>query len=156
MAWHRIGDKPLSEPMLTQFTDVYMRHQGEMSPIQHQAIVYTNADPIHWRIYAALGGDGLRFIDASANCVIIGSDNGLLPDSTKALPEPMSMYHKCSLVAFIHMCALMGKLKIWFTKICLKITHSKWHPNLPASSHIIHLKIFLKFYTVRGKYLNGS
>ena len=21
MAWHRIGDKPLSEPMLTQFTD---------------------------------------------------------------------------------------------------------------------------------------
>ena len=26
MAWHRIGDKPLSEPMLTQFTDAYMRH----------------------------------------------------------------------------------------------------------------------------------
>ena len=33
MAWRRIGDKPLSEPMLTRFT--------------------------HWRIYAALGGDGL-------------------------------------------------------------------------------------------------
>ena len=26
MAWHRIGDKPLSEPMLTWFTDAYMRH----------------------------------------------------------------------------------------------------------------------------------
>ena len=26
MAWCRIGDKPLSEPMLTQFTDAYMRH----------------------------------------------------------------------------------------------------------------------------------
>ena len=25
MAW-RIGDKPLPEPMMTQFTDVYMRH----------------------------------------------------------------------------------------------------------------------------------
>ena len=24
MAWRRIGDKPLSEPMLTQFTDPYM------------------------------------------------------------------------------------------------------------------------------------
>ena len=24
MAWHRTGDKPLSEPMLTQFTDAYM------------------------------------------------------------------------------------------------------------------------------------
>ena len=26
MAWHRAGNKPLSDPMLTQFTDVYMRH----------------------------------------------------------------------------------------------------------------------------------
>ena len=25
-AWRRIGDKPLSEPMLTWFTDAYMRH----------------------------------------------------------------------------------------------------------------------------------
>ena len=25
-AWRRPGDKPLSEPMLTQFTDAYMRH----------------------------------------------------------------------------------------------------------------------------------
>ena len=28
MAWRRIGDKPLSEPMLTQFTDAYMRGWG--------------------------------------------------------------------------------------------------------------------------------
>ena len=26
MAWRRIGDKPLSEPMLTRLTDAYMRH----------------------------------------------------------------------------------------------------------------------------------
>ena len=26
MAWRRRGDKPLSEPVLTQFTDAYMRH----------------------------------------------------------------------------------------------------------------------------------
>ena len=31
MAWRRIGDKPLSEPMMTQFTDVYMRHSASMS-----------------------------------------------------------------------------------------------------------------------------
>ena len=31
MAWHPIGNKPLSEPMLTGFTGTYMRHQGEMS-----------------------------------------------------------------------------------------------------------------------------
>ena len=26
MAWRRTGAKPLSEPMLTRFTDAYMRH----------------------------------------------------------------------------------------------------------------------------------
>ena len=26
MAWRRLGDKPLSEPMLTLFTGAYMRH----------------------------------------------------------------------------------------------------------------------------------
>ena len=26
MAWHRTGTKPLPEPMLTQFTDAYMRN----------------------------------------------------------------------------------------------------------------------------------
>ena len=31
MAWHRIGNKPLFEPMPTRFTDTYMRHYGETS-----------------------------------------------------------------------------------------------------------------------------
>ena len=31
MAWRRIGDKPLSEPMLTKFADAYMRHYGRIS-----------------------------------------------------------------------------------------------------------------------------
>ena len=28
--------------------------------MQHQAIIWANADPIHWCIYAALGGDELH------------------------------------------------------------------------------------------------
>ena len=28
MAWRRKGDKPLSEPMMTQFNDTYMRHSA--------------------------------------------------------------------------------------------------------------------------------
>ena len=28
MAWHRTGDKPLPEPMLTQFTEAYMNSEG--------------------------------------------------------------------------------------------------------------------------------
>ena len=31
MAWRRTGDKPLSEPMMTQFNDAYMRYSGSMS-----------------------------------------------------------------------------------------------------------------------------
>ena len=31
MAWHQIGDMPLTEPMMAQFTDAYIKYQGEMS-----------------------------------------------------------------------------------------------------------------------------
>ena len=31
MAWHQIGDKPLSKPMITYFTNVYMHHLAVMS-----------------------------------------------------------------------------------------------------------------------------
>ena len=31
MAWRRTGDKPLSEPMMTQLNDAYMRHSASMS-----------------------------------------------------------------------------------------------------------------------------
>ena len=31
MAWRRPGDKPLSEPMMTQFNDAYMCHSASMS-----------------------------------------------------------------------------------------------------------------------------
>ena len=30
MAWRLIGDKPLSEPKVTQFSDAYMRHLASM------------------------------------------------------------------------------------------------------------------------------
>ena len=31
-----------------------------LAPIRRQAIIWTNSDPIYWRIYAALGGDELK------------------------------------------------------------------------------------------------
>ena len=31
MAWCRIGDKPLFEPMMALFTDLYMRHSASMN-----------------------------------------------------------------------------------------------------------------------------
>ena len=32
-----------------------------LAPVRRQAITWTNADPVHWRIYAALGGDELKW-----------------------------------------------------------------------------------------------
>ena len=31
MVWHRIGDKPSSEPIITHFNDTYMHHPASMS-----------------------------------------------------------------------------------------------------------------------------
>ena len=35
MAWHRPGDKPLPEPMLSKFIDTYMRHSASMRYNHH-------------------------------------------------------------------------------------------------------------------------
>ena len=32
---------------------------------RRQAIIWTNADPVYWRIYAVLGGDELTSVDLS-------------------------------------------------------------------------------------------
>ena len=37
-----------------------------MAPNRHQAFIWTNADPVHWRIYEALGGDELT--ETMAHC----------------------------------------------------------------------------------------
>ena len=41
MAWHRSAAKPLSEPMLTQFSDAKIQHMGEMNYI-------VPVLPVHW------------------------------------------------------------------------------------------------------------
>ena len=46
------GNKPLTEPILTQIYGLV--------PFRQQAIIWTNADLILWSIYAALGGDELN------------------------------------------------------------------------------------------------
>ena len=56
MACRLIGAKPLFEPMLIQFTDAYMRHQGEMSWIKHT---------LHW---CQMGVKASQFTCLSAVC----------------------------------------------------------------------------------------
>ena len=35
-----------------------------LAPMRRQAIIWINAYPVHWRIYAALGGNELTAIDS--------------------------------------------------------------------------------------------
>ena len=76
-----------------------MKKKGNgLEPNGRQAITvtWTNADPVHWQIYAALRGDELTHwgLVMPEIWVNIGSGNGLLPDGTKPLPEPMLTYHQ--------------------------------------------------------------
>ena len=82
MAWRRPGDKPLSEPMMVSLlthicvtrpqwvkslrfsytaigSDDGFGLDNGLAPTRRQAIIWTNADSIHWRIYVALGGNEL-------------------------------------------------------------------------------------------------
>ena len=34
--------------------------ENGLAPNKRKAIIWTNAEPTHWRIYAALGGDALN------------------------------------------------------------------------------------------------
>ena len=68
--------------------------------------------------------------------VNIGSGNGLLPDSTKPLPEPMLTDHQWSPMTFIlgqfhKRCLNQQSLKsVW------KITYLKFHSNLPGANEL--------------------
>ena len=56
-------------------------------PNRRLAIIWTNANPIHWRIYAALGGDELnaQYRDLSNSSVLVEvlSDNKVLREMCK-------------------------------------------------------------------------
>ena len=77
MAWRRSGDKPLSEPKLVLVpTHICITRPQWVNSLWP-------SDSIGWHKFR----------------VITGSANGLLPDSTKPLPETMSTYHhRCFLV----------------------------------------------------------
>ena len=44
---------------MVQLTITGIGLDNGLAPNGRQAIIWTNADPIHWRIYVALGGDEL-------------------------------------------------------------------------------------------------
>ena len=50
----------LSLFLMVQLTITHIGLDNGLAPNRLQAIIWTIADPIHWHIYAALGGDELN------------------------------------------------------------------------------------------------
>ena len=70
--------------------------------------------------------------------VNIGSGNGLLPDGTKPLPEPLLTDHQWSPVAFILGQFHKRCLNCQWQKIRLKITCLKFYSNFPGANVLKH------------------
>ena len=74
------------------------------------------------------------------NLVNIGSDNGLLPDGTKPLPEPMLTNHKWGLVAFTWG-QFHGKCSRYLSFVWLwKMINLRLQLHLPGTNELSHIK----------------
>ena len=68
--------------------------------------------------------------------VNIGSGNGLLPDGTKPLPEPLLNDHQWSPVKIYIRASSQEMPQSSITKIWLK-SHKKFHLNFPGANELI-------------------
>ena len=78
---------------------------------------------------------------ASEILVNTGSGNGLMPDSSKPLPESVLTYHQQDPLAFNRGNIYLNKIHtIAIPELCLKFAHLKSHPHLPGNMKFAHLK----------------
>ena len=75
--------------------------------------------------------------------VNFGSGNGLLPDGTKPLPEPMLTYHQVRFSdVYLTAVSQQEMPQASFTEMNLKITFTKFHSNLPGAKVYAPLPLF--------------
>ena len=108
MAWCRIGDRPLSEPMLTRFSDAYMLQWKE-----------TSQTLTHW---------GRATHICFGNLIIIDSDNGLSPGRRQAI-----IWTNAGLLLIgtleTHFSEILIEIQTFsFKKLRLKVSSAKWWP----------------------------
>ena len=124
-------------------------------PNRLRSIIWTNADPIHWRIYAALGmagggggggggGVGLTLWDrttiyASLNCAIIVSDNGL----SSGRPEVIIWVNAG--ISLIGPLGIRNKLQWSYNRnsYILINEHASWNVRLENDDHFVSTTIML-------------
>ena len=89
---------------------------------------------------------------ATWNWVNIGSGNGLLPDGTKPLPEPVDL----SLVRSIDINLMAISPKIpsrSITKITLKTIYPQFYLNFPGANELFYLQCLGRFSRVLGAFV---
>ena len=92
---------------------------------------------MHWGYMSfALTHCGLVMLYGDRDLVNFGSGNGLLPDGTKPLPEPMLTDHQWS-PSDIHIRAISQEMpQPSITEFRLKITYLNFHSNFPGASEL--------------------
>ena len=112
-----------------------------LAPYRRQAISWTNARPIRWRIYTALGGDvdsplcryelthwGRVTHICVSKLTITGSDNGLSPGRRQAIIQTndVILWNGPSGINISEI--LIGIQTFSFKKMRCKMSSPKWHP----------------------------
>ena len=91
-------------------------------PNRRQAIIWTNADPIHWQIYAALGGDELMsitifiYIDVSnLHSPSLEEPSTLLFPNSRVQPHDTNIYlHATRNVSIFSAFSISVAMEMWF------------------------------------------
>ena len=65
MAWRRPGDKPLSEPMLAEVTDEYMRHSASMSVEMVSQLMHIAF--LEWSMYISIIEQMITYLSCSTS-----------------------------------------------------------------------------------------
>ena len=70
-----------------------------LAPNRRQAIIWNNANPIHWRIYAALGGDELTLIPTRISNLIFSVQCGILLSNFSQ--NILRIFPTCKIASFV-------------------------------------------------------
>ena len=102
------GEFPAQRASYAENVSIWWRHHDGLAPNRRQTIIWTNADPVHWHIYAALGEDELT----------VGWRISLVINISKYLPRLSSIagrhrHHVCTCVRWYIWWLSIQHLYLW-------------------------------------------
>ena len=127
MAWRRPGDKPLSEPMLTQFTDAYMQHYGDMSFRDWLVLLQDTTELIHYSDITW----AWRYLESPVTWLFV--QQLVQANTKKATNSALLVLHEGNPLMISCVCILV--FHIPFNHTCHEIIWFKTHDAKPRQHH---------------------